>query len=138
LDEHIIRVRAAKLAKDKIGSDIVIVERTDALQKHDYEEAIHRIRAAQEVGADVGQLKGVTSKGMARQAVQDLAPLPLLLVMVEYGATPLITPKEAEAMSFRLMIFSLACIGPAFLAIRQTLEKLKIEGVTGLPPHAEP
>jgi methylisocitrate lyase len=75
---------------------------------------------------------------MARQAVQDLAPLPLLLNMVEHGATPVITTKEAEAMGFRIMIFSFACLGPAFLAIRETLERLKTEGVTGLPAHAKP
>jgi methylisocitrate lyase len=138
LDEYIIRVRAAKQTKDKIGSDIVIIGRTDALQKHGYDEAIRRIRAAQEAGADVGQLEGITSKEMARQAVQDLAPLPLLLNMVEHGATPVITTKEAEAMGFRIMIFSFACLGPAFLAIREALEKLKTEGVTGLPPHAHP
>lgn len=138
LEEYIIRVRAAKLTKEKIGSDIVIIGRTDALQKHGYDEAIRRLRAAQEAGADVGQLEGVTSKEMARQAVQDLAPMPLLLNMVEHGATPVITTAEAEAMGFRIMIFSFACLGPAFLAIRQTLERLKVEGVTGLPPNAKP
>lgn len=138
IDEYISRVRAAKLARDKIGSDIVIIGRTDALQKHGYEEAVKRLRAAQEAGADVGQLEGVTSKEMASRAVQDLAPLPLLLNMVEHGATPVITTKEAEAMGFRIMIFSFACLGPAFLAIRETLERLKGEGVTGLPPHAKP
>lgn len=138
MEEYIIRVRAAKLTKEKIGSDIVIIGRTDALQKHGYDEAIRRLRAAKEAGADVGQLEGVASKEMARRAVQDLAPLPLLLDMVEHGATPIITTAEAEEMGFRLMIFSFACLGPAFLAIRETLEKLKLDGVTGLPPHAKP
>ena len=138
IDEYVSRVRAAKVAKEKIGSDIVIIGRTDALQKHGYEEAVKRLRAAKEAGAEVGQLEGVTSKEMARQAVQDLKPFPLLLNMVEHGATPIITTKEAEEMGFRIMIFSFACLGPAFLAIRQTLEKLKTHGVTDLPPHAKP
>lgn len=138
IDEYVSRVRAAKQAKEKIGSDIVIIGRTDSLQKHGYDEAVKRLRAAQEAGADVGQLEGVTSKQMARQAVQDLAPLPLLLNMVEHGATPIITTKEAQSMGFRIMIFSFACLGPAFIAIRQTLERLKTEGVTGLPPQAKP
>ncbi|KAM0717759.1 hypothetical protein Q7P37_006091 [Cladosporium fusiforme] len=138
IDEYVSRVRAAKQAKDKIGSAIVIIGRTDSLQKHGYEEAIKRLRAAQEAGADVGQLEGITSKEMARQAVQDLAPLPLLLNMVEHGATPIITTKEAEAMGFRIMIFSFACLGPAFVAIRETLERLKSKGVTGLPIEAKP
>lgn len=138
VDEYLSRIRAAKLARDKIGSDIVIIGRTDALQKLGYEEAIRRLRAAWEAGADAGQLEGVTSKEMARQAVQDLKPLPLLLNMVEHGVTPIITTMEAEEMGFRIMIFSFSCLGPAFIAIRQTLEKLKSEGVTGLPQEARP
>lgn len=97
LEEYITRVRATKLTKEKIGSDIVIIGRTDALQKHGYDEAIRRLRAAHEAGTDVGQLEGVTSKEMARQAVQDLAPLPLLLNMVEHGATPGDRRREARA-----------------------------------------
>ena len=138
VDEYLSRIRAAKLARDKIGSDIVIIGRTDALQKLGYEEAIRRLRAAWEAGADAGQLEGVTSKEMARQAVQDLKPLPLLLNMVEHGVTPIITTMEAEEMGFRIMIFSFSCLAPAYVAIRQTLEKLKSEGVTGVPPQARP
>ncbi|KAK4543117.1 hypothetical protein LTR36_005894 [Oleoguttula mirabilis] len=138
LEEYIIRVKAAKLAKEKARSDIVLIGRTDALQKRGYEEAVKRLKAAREAGADVGQLEGVTSKEMARQAVKDLAPMPLLLNMVEHGATPIITTKEAEEMGFRIMIFSFASLGPAFAAIRSTMQKLKAEGVTGLSADVKP
>lgn len=138
IKEFVSRVRAAKQAKEKLGSDIIIIGRTDALQKHGYEEAVKRLRAAQEAGADVGQLEGMTSKDMAYRAVRDLSDLPLLLNMVEHGATPIITTKEAQAMGFRIMIFSFACLGPAFMAIRETLERLKTEGVTGVPMEAKP
>lgn len=90
------------------------------------------------MGADVGLLEGFTSKEMARQAVQDLAPWPLLLNMVENGAGPVITTKEAEEMGFRIMIFSFASIAPAYLGIRSALEKLKTEGVTGIPEGLGP
>lgn len=138
VDEYVSRVKAAKQAKECIGSDIVIIGRTDALQKHGYEEAVQRLRAARDAGADVGQLEGVTSKDMAHQAVKDLAPMPLLLNMVEHGATPIITTQEAQEMGYRLMIFSFACLGPAFIAIRETLQKLKKTGVTGLPADVKP
>lgn len=138
LEEYLSRVRAAKLAKEKARSDIVLIGRTDALQKHGYEESVRRLKAAREAGADVGQLEGVTSKEMARQAVRDLSPMPLLLNMVEHGATPIITTAEAREMGFRIMIFSFASVGPAFTAIRATLSKLKSEGVTGLSTDATP
>lgn len=138
LDEYVSRVLAAKRARDRLGSDIVIIGRTDALQQHGYEEALRRLRAAQQAGVDVRQLEGVTSKEMAYQAVRDLAPFPLQLNMVEHGATPVITAAEAQEMGYRIMIFPFACLGPAFVAIRKTLEKLKAEGVTALPVDAHP
>ncbi|OQD78990.1 hypothetical protein PENANT_c068G01432 [Penicillium antarcticum] len=138
LDEYLMRIRAAKLTKDRLHSDIVLIARTDALQQHGYEECIRRLRAARDIGADVGLLEGFTSKEQARQAVQDLAPWPLLLNMVENGSTPLITTKEAEDIGFRIMIFSFATITPAYLGIKATLERLKTEGVVGVPDRIGP
>ncbi|CAG8241539.1 unnamed protein product [Penicillium salamii] len=138
LDEYLTRIRAAKLTKDRLHSDIVLIARTDALQQHGYEECIRRLKAAREIGADVGLLEGFTSKEQARQAVQDLAPWPLLLNMVENGASPLITTKEAEEMGFRIMIFSFATITPAYQGIKTTLQRLKTDGVVGTPEGLGP
>jgi methylisocitrate lyase len=137
-EEYLTRIRAAKLTKDRLHSDIVLIARTDALQQHGYEECIARLKAARDIGADVGLLEGFTSKEQARQAVQDLAPWPLLLNMVENGATPVITTKEAEEMGFRIMIFSFASLAPAYMGIRSTLERLKTEGVVGTPDGLGP
>ncbi|PKX97927.1 isocitrate lyase/PEP mutase family protein [Aspergillus novofumigatus IBT 16806] len=138
LDEYLTRIRAAKQTKDRLRSDIVLIARTDALQQHGYDECIRRLKAARDIGADVGLLEGFTSKEMARQAVQDLAPWPLLLNMVENGAGPVITTKEAKEMGFRIMIFSFASLAPAYLGIRAALERLKNEGITGIPEGLGP
>ena len=138
IDTFLARIRAARGAITRHGSDIVLVGRTDALQKHGYGEAVKRLRAARDAGADVGLLEGLTSRKMARQAVKDLAPLPLLLNMVEHGATPIIPAKEAEEMGFRIMIFSFASLAPAYGAIKETLEKVKREGVTGTSQELTP
>ncbi|CAG8191191.1 unnamed protein product [Penicillium olsonii] len=138
LEEYLTRIRAAKLTKDRLHSDIVLIARTDALQQHGYDECIRRLKAAREIGADVGLLEGFTSKEQARQAVQDLAPWPLLLNMVENGASPLITTQEAEEMGFRIMIFSFATITPAYQGIKTTLQRLKKDGVVGTPEGLGP
>ena len=132
------RIRAAKAAKDKYHSDIVLIARTDALQQHGYDECIERLKAARDIGADVGLLEGFTSKELAARAVIDLAPWPLLLNMVENGSTPIITVKEAQAMGFRIMIFSFAALAPAYTAIRNTFERLKVEGVVGTAKDLTP
>ncbi|KAJ5963051.1 Isocitrate lyase [Penicillium waksmanii] len=137
-EEYLTRIRAAKLTKDRLHSDIVLIARTDALQQHGYEECIARLTAARDIGADVGLLEGFTSKEQARQAVQDLAPWPLLLNMVVNGATPVITTKEAEEMGFRIIIFSFASLAPAYIGIRSALERLKTDGVVGTPDGLGP
>ncbi len=137
-EEYLTRIRAAKLTKDRLHSDIVLIARTDALQQHGYQECIAHLKAARDIGADVGLLEGFTSKEQARQAVHDLSPWPLLLNMVENGATPVITTKEAEEMGFRIMIFSFASLAPAYLGIRAALERLKNDGVVGTPDGLGP
>nr|POE82226.1 2,3-dimethylmalate lyase [Quercus suber] len=130
-EEYYTRIRAAVLAKEHMGSDIVLIARTDALQQRGYEECVERLKVARELGADVGLLEGFTSKEQARKCVQDLAGWPLLLNSVENGASPLITVDEARDMGFRIMIFSFASIAPAYQAIRATFLKLKSEGIIG-------
>ncbi|KAI9662100.1 MAG: hypothetical protein M1831_002796 [Alyxoria varia] len=137
-EEYYSRIRAAKAAKAKIRSDIVLIARTDALQTRGYDECVERLKVARDLGADVGLLEGFTSKEMAAQAVKDLAPWPLLLNMVENGSTPVITTKEAEEMGFKLMIFSFASVAPAYEAIKATFEKLKHQGVVGTKEDLSP
>jgi methylisocitrate lyase len=112
-EEFWMRIRAAKGAKDRAGSDIVLIARTDANQQLGYDESIRRLKGARDIGADVGLLEGFHSKEEAQQAVKDLAPWPLLLNMVENGATPIITTSEAAEMGFRIMIFSFGSLAPA-------------------------
>ncbi|KAF3064320.1 2,3-dimethylmalate lyase [Daldinia childiae] len=137
-EEYISRIRAAHAARVRLQSDFVLIARTDALQSLGYDACISRLRAARDEGADVGLLEGFTSKEQAAQAVRDLAPWPLLLNSVENGKSPVITVEEAHKMGFRIMIFSFATLAPAYVAIRETLLRLKGEGVVGTPKHITP
>ena len=131
VDTYLRRIRACLDARTQIRSDIIIIARTDALQSRGYDECVERLRCARDLGADMGILEGVFSKETAAQAVRDLAPWPLCYNSVENGHSPLITAAEAQAMGYRLMIFSFAGIAPAYMAILETFKKLKEQGVTG-------
>ncbi|CAD6587516.1 MAG: hypothetical protein ASARMPRED_003167 [Alectoria sarmentosa] len=120
---YLSRIKAAKAAKDKARSDIVLIARTDANQQHGYEECLIRLRAARDIGADVGLLEGFKSKDEARRAVRDLAPWPLLLNVVENGHSPLFTVDEARDMGFRIIIFSFGALVPAYMAIKGAFER---------------
>lgn len=52
------RVRAAAQARESLHSDIVIIARTDALQTHNFDEAVRRLKLAINAGADVAFLEG--------------------------------------------------------------------------------
>jgi 2-methylisocitrate lyase-like PEP mutase family enzyme len=136
--EFMTRVRAAVAARHAVSSDIVIIARTDALQSFGYAESLSRLRLAKEAGADVGFLEGITTKEEARQIIKDLAPWPVLLNMVEHGATPSIRVSEAQEMGFRIVIFPFAGLAPAYKAMKEVYARLKKEGVTGAEAHMTP
>ena len=125
-------------ARKGIGSDIVIIARTDALQSYGYDEAISRLRLAQAAGADVAFPEGITSREEAHKAVKDFASMPCLLNMVEYGATPSIPADEAKEMGFKIIIFPFAAFAPAYSAIKTSMEKLKTNGNIGSAKETTP
>jgi 2-methylisocitrate lyase-like PEP mutase family enzyme len=132
------RIRAAHQARARLNSDIVIIARTDTLQTHGYDEAVSRLRMALSNGADVAFLEGIRSKEEARKICQDLAPAPVLLNMVEHGATPSFTPEEAKDLGFRIIIFPFAAIFDAYEAMRQAYSRVKQTGKTDLPASNTP
>ena len=132
------RIAAAAQARQRIGSDIVIIARTDALQTDSFEEATRRLKAAIAAGADVAFLEGITTKEEARTICRELAPTPVLLNMVEHGATPSWTAEKAQELGFRLMILPFAAIAPAYDAIRNTFQMIKTSGRTGLAADFTP
>jgi len=139
LKEYLARIRAAVQARRRIGSDIVIIARTDSIQKHGYEEALARLRAARDAGADAAFPEGLRSVEEARRMIADLAPWPVLLNMVENSVTPKISAKEAKGLGFSMMIVPLATLAPAYTAIKAGPQKLKETGLadTELTPQVK-
>ncbi|KDN67544.1 hypothetical protein CSUB01_07387 [Colletotrichum sublineola] len=125
-------------ARQRMGSDIVVIARTDAIQTHGFGEAMTRLKAAVAAGADVAFLEGVTTAEEAREACETLRPTPVLLNMVEHGATPSWTAAEAKALGYRMMIVPMAAMAPAYEAIRESLAKLKDTGKVGTNSHFSP
>jgi 2-methylisocitrate lyase-like PEP mutase family enzyme len=138
LDVFVSRFRAAAAARHKIESDIILIARTDALQINGFDDAVKRLKAAIEAGADVAFLEGVTTKEEAREVCRLLSPTPVLLNMVENGSTPSWTPAEAKELGFRIMIWPFAAIAPAYEAIRNTYRRVKETGSTGIDPKFTP
>lgn len=132
------RIGAAAQARRRIGSDMVIIARTDALQTHGFDEAVARLKAAAAAGADVAFLEGITTAEEAKDVCRQMSPVPVLLNMVEHGATPSWTPAEAQELGFKIIIFPFASIGPAYKAIRDGLVRIKETGTTGIDKEFTP
>lgn len=138
IDVFVARIGAAAAARNSIGSDIVIIARTDALQVNGFDDAVKRLRAAADAGADVAFLEGITTKDEARDACRLLAPTPVLLNMVENGATPSWTAADARDLGFKIIIWPFAALAPAYEAIRDAYRRIKETGSTGIDPNFTP
>ncbi|KAF2233651.1 Phosphoenolpyruvate/pyruvate domain-containing protein [Viridothelium virens] len=122
------RIRAAANAREELGSEILIVARTDARQGLGFEEAVTRLRGAVEVGADVVFPEAMASREEAAEMVRRMGETPCLLNLVEGGVTPEVTVEEAREMGFRIVIFPVTAFEGAIVGIRDVLRKLKREG----------
>ncbi|KFG82124.1 putative carboxyphosphonoenolpyruvate phosphonomutase [Metarhizium anisopliae] len=137
-DTFVQRIRAAAQARRRLALDIVVIARTDALQTDGFDEAVRRLKAAAESGADVAFLEGIQNDQQAREVCRALAPVPVLLNMVEHGATPSWTPDEARQLGFKIIFFPFAVLAPVYKAIRQAFVRIKETGRTGLDPEFTP
>ncbi len=66
-EEYLTRIRAAVMMREKLGSDIVIIARTDALHSLGFEASVSRLQKAIEVGADVAFLEAIQNKEQAKK-----------------------------------------------------------------------
>ncbi|KAH8198694.1 hypothetical protein TruAng_007153 [Truncatella angustata] len=128
VDTYAARIKAAAHARERMGQDIVIIARTDALQSYGYDDAITRLKAAVAAGADVAFLEGMTSKEQMSLVIKELAPTPCFLNMVGGGVTPLINAREAKELGFKIVIWPMVGMTSVYLATRDMCKELKETG----------
>jgi len=68
---------------------------------------VHRLQVAVAASADIALLEGLTTREQGRRICDIMRPTPVLLNMVEHGATPSLTPKEVRELGFRIVSFPL-------------------------------
>lgn len=127
--EALARVRAAADARDE-GADILVMARTDARATNDLDEALWRVRAFAEVGADLLFLEGPRSAEEMR-AFCAATDLPCMANLVEGGDTPLLPPAELEAIGYRIAAYPLTLLSAAMRA----METVLVEMCAGRHPH---
>jgi 2-methylisocitrate lyase-like PEP mutase family enzyme len=82
-DVAVHRVRAARLAIDQAGGDVVFTARTEGFihGKPDLDETIRRLRAFADAGADCLYAPGIKTREQIEAVVKAVAPKPVNLLM---------------------------------------------------------
>jgi 2-methylisocitrate lyase-like PEP mutase family enzyme len=123
-------------ARQQSGRDIVIIARTDALASQGYDEALSRLKAAVEAGADVAFLEGVESREQAAQFCVDMGETPCLFNNVPGGVSPDFSVEEARELGYRIVIFPLLAVEMVYpvvrRAVRQLMDKGTVEAFDGV------
>ena len=101
LDEYLAKIRAAAAARS--NPDFLLIARTDSRAVIGFEEAVTRMNAALEAGADMAFLEAPqTPEEVA--AVPRLVKGPCLLNVVSGGKTPVLDLAQAQKLGFKLAI----------------------------------
>ena len=126
---YLSRIKAAVMAREEqrnaVGTDIVIIARTDSLQQLGYDAAVSRLKHAVAHGADVAFLEGMTTLEQCQRVCADLAPTPVLLNMVAGGVTPDLGADEANKLGFKIVIFPTLSMGPIFEGVTKHVREFK-------------
>lgn len=125
--EHVQKIRAAR---DTIGdADFYLVARTDARSAVDMEDAVARVNAYMEAGADAGFVEAPQNDDEMRYVVEHTTG-PRVVNMVEGGNTPMHTPEELREIGYHLIVHPLTPLYAATRAITDAYGVLKAHGTT--------
>jgi 2-methylisocitrate lyase-like PEP mutase family enzyme len=109
-EDALVRIRAAVDARRESGLDILIVARTDARAPLGFDEALQRMRAFKDAGADLLFLEAPANEDELRTFAREI-DAPAMANMVPGGKTPVLAPTELAAMGFAFAIYHQALFG---------------------------
>ena len=126
-DEMVAKLKAALDAR--CDDALVIVARTDARQVLGLEAALERAELYREAGADVIFVEAPQSREELADIGRRLAG-PLLVNIVEGGATPALPAAELGELGFSIVLYANAALRGALFGARAVLEELRDTGST--------
>ncbi|MDR2076123.1 MAG: isocitrate lyase/PEP mutase family protein [Desulfovibrio sp.] len=123
--EHVEKIKACLDARE----DMLIIARTDSRATHGINEAIDRVLAYHEAGADIVYIDAPASVEEL-ELIGKKAKGYKFVNQTEGGKTPLLPTEELQRLGFNIVIFPCCTIFTAAKAMRQTLAHLKEKGTT--------
>lgn len=126
-EEMVLKFKTAAAARR--DSDFVLVARTDARETHGLDEAIDRVNAYCEAGADFAFIEAPLSVEELR-TICERVPYPKFVNMLMFGKTPILRAKELEAMGFKLVVAPIDSVLLAAQSMRDLAETFMRDGDT--------
>jgi 2-methylisocitrate lyase-like PEP mutase family enzyme len=133
-EEMVTKIRFACEARS--DPDFVLIARTDTMRTDGYEEGVRRANLYAEAGADMVMLFP-NNEDEARRAPRD-CKVPLIYVNSSGNRVgrPVYNTRDLDAMGYKMDADAISAIIASYQAVRNVLEQLKENGVTGLD-HAQ-
>lgn len=126
--EMVQKVKAACDAR--VDPDFIIISRTDAAGTHGVDEAIHRLNLYAEAGADCMYADALMSREDIAKVAKNV-PKPLIvnmgLGMRTRKTTPLMTPKELEAVGVAVVSYPRLLTTAALKGMMNAMQVFKDE-----------
>ena len=115
-------IRAA--AGERTNRDTFIIARTDAREVVGMDEALRRGERYLRAGADGLFIEAPVSVEEMEQ-IGRAFDVPLLANMLEGGRTPILKPRELEALGFRIVIYGISLLMRATRTMQETLADIR-------------
>lgn len=116
-----MRIRAA--VEERSQHDILIMARTDARGVLGLDEALDRCRMFVDEGADIIFLEAPETRAEMERFCRAVSR-PCMANLVSGGATPILPPRELEAVGYKIAAYPLVLIASAVRAMQQALVAL--------------
>jgi methylisocitrate lyase len=126
-DDYLEKIRAADEAR--AGRDFFLVARTDALAVEGIDEAVVRVTAARELGANASFIEAPESIERLAE-IGRRAPHPNVANMIEGGKTPVLSKDQLAQLGFHLILYPLAGLFASARAIECLYQSLREAGTT--------
>ena len=107
--------------------DFVIIARTDARALNGLEDAIDRVNAYCELGADVAFIEAPESRAELER-IADNVPYPLFANMLVGGKTPILSVSDLERLGYKIAVSPIETLMVCGSAMQSMMEALKQTG----------
>ena len=124
LDEAKSRIKAAVDASKFGDKDILIMARTDAIATRGLDDAIERMKAFSEIGADILFIEAVKSKDDMKSIIKEV-PGHHMINLIEDGDTPLLEINELEEIGYKIAVMPLTLMSASVKTMQACLKNMK-------------